>query len=56
MNNLRLLERQLIADAERVSIHEESIFSGLVLDGEIISPAKQLLLHQVAHIDLWHAW
>jgi hypothetical protein len=51
---LHVLERKLFADAKGSAIHEVNRFASFVLDGEVVAPGKQLLLHHVTHNGGWH--
>jgi len=42
-----VLKRQLVAEAQRLSIDEEGIGPAFVLDREIVAPRKELLFHYV---------
>jgi hypothetical protein len=37
--------KEATADAEGSSVHQENVFACFVLDCEVVSPGKQLLLH-----------
>jgi hypothetical protein len=47
--SFEILERQLIAEAERLAVDEVNVSLVLVLDVEIVAPRQELLLEQIAH-------
>ena len=44
-----ILEGEFVAEAKGFSIDEEGVLSVFCLDGEIVAPGEQFLLHHVAH-------
>ncbi len=48
----------VLAETERLPVHKEDLFAGLILNAKVVTPAKELLLHHVPHgvlIDVMNA-
>jgi hypothetical protein len=41
----------LIAQAEGLAVDKESVLAGVVLNGEIVAPGEELLLHEIDHLE-----